>query len=124
MPFDGSFDPLRLNANIALSNSGGGMLQQTLDKGNIIPVVLVDLGGIPLPEAVGADALIAQIIAYDFQFLLYCSCGEGEDELVSANAISQAVVFDVLGDDERDSEHSAFCLSFAPGSQDGICHRP
>ena len=57
MPLDGSFDPLRLNADIALSDGSGGVLQQALDKGDVITVGLVDFRSIPLAETVSADAL-------------------------------------------------------------------
>ena len=50
--FDGSFDPLRLNANVTLSNGGGAVLEKPLDKGNVVAVGLVDFRGIPLAEAV------------------------------------------------------------------------
>ena len=36
MPFHCLFDPLRLDANIPLRHSGGAVLQQPLDQGNVI----------------------------------------------------------------------------------------
>ena len=70
MPFNRFFDPLRLNADVSLGRSGGAVLQEPLDKGNIKPIRLVNLGGVPLAEAVGADALKAQVITDDGKLLL------------------------------------------------------
>ena len=57
MILNGFFDPLRLNANVSLSNRGGTVLEKSLDKGDVITVVLVDFRSIPLAETVSADAL-------------------------------------------------------------------
>ena len=46
------------------------MLKQSLDKYDVIAIVLVYLGGVPLPEAVRADALITRTIADDTKLLL------------------------------------------------------
>ena len=66
MSFNGCLNPLRFNTDIALSDGCGAVLQQSLDKGNIITVVLIDLGSIPLAETVGTDALIAEVITDQF----------------------------------------------------------
>ncbi len=50
------FDPLWLNAYVALRDGGGAMLQKPLDQGNVIAIVLVDLCSVPFAEAVGADS--------------------------------------------------------------------
>lgn len=47
---------LRLNADIALCDCGGAVLQKALDQGDIIPIVFVNLCGIPFAEAVGAGS--------------------------------------------------------------------
>ena len=59
MSFDCLLYPLRLNPYIPLRHGGGAVLQEPLDKGNVKAVIVVDLCGVPLAEAVGADALIA-----------------------------------------------------------------
>ena len=46
------------------------MLQKALHKGIIKAVVLVNLRRVPFAEAVGADALIAQVFADDGKLLL------------------------------------------------------
>ena len=62
MPFDGLFDLLLLDSDITLGHGGGGMLQELLDQGDVVVAVLVNLCGIELPEAVGADPLISQVV--------------------------------------------------------------
>ena len=62
MPLNSRLYFLLLNTDISLRHGGGGMLQELLYQGNVIVAVLVDLRGIELPEAVGTDASIAQII--------------------------------------------------------------
>ena len=105
-------NPLRLNADIPLRGGGGTMLQQPLYKGNIEAVGLVYLCCVPLAETVGADALKPQIVAYDFQLLLDCPLCDGKNQFCSFDPISQAIVFDILPDQERDCENPAFaCLS-------------
>ena len=76
------FYPLRLNADVTLGDGGGAVLQESLDKGNVIPAVLVDLGSIPLPEAVSADALKTQIVTDDGKLLLNRPFCNGEDQIL------------------------------------------
>lgn len=103
----GRFYPLRLNTDIPLCDGGRAMLQKPLDKGNIIAVCLVNLRGVPFAEAVCADTLIAQIIAHKAELLLYGPLGNGENQLVVADIVPQAIVFYVLLYDQRDGEHAA-----------------
>ena len=81
-----------------------------LDKGNIIAAVLVNLRGIPLSEAVGADALIAQIIADKAKLLLYGSLADGEDQIAPAYLMAQTVVFNILLNDKRDGEYAVLII--------------
>lgn len=64
--------PLRLNTDIPLRHGGGAVLQKPLDQGDVIAIRLVNLGGVALAEAVGADPLIAQVITGDGKLLLVC----------------------------------------------------
>ena len=57
MSFDGGFDSLGFDADVSLSNGGGTVLQEPLDKCNVVPAGFVNLSGVPLAETVGADAL-------------------------------------------------------------------
>ena len=106
MPFNRFLYPLRLDADVPLRHGGGAVLQETLDKGNIIAVVLVDLRRVPLAEAVSADALIAQVVTDAGEDLLHFPGRDGEDPLRAAYAVPQTVVFYVLLDHERDREDS------------------
>ena len=105
MTLNGLFYSLRLHANISLCHGGAAVLQKPLHKGNIIAIGLVYLCGIPLAETVGADTLIAQIIADDLQLLLDGSLCQRENAFFAADAISQTVVFNILLNDKRDCEN-------------------
>ena len=101
------FNPLRLHADITLGSGGGAVLQKPLHQGNVITTVFVNLRSIPFAEAVSADPLEAQIIADDFQLLLDGSFGQRKNPLVAAEAVPQAIVFDVLLDHQRHRENAA-----------------
>ena len=75
-----------------------------MDKYNVIAVGIVDLRGVPLPEAVGADPLIVQVIADNSKLLLDHSFRDGEYHIRSTDAVTQAVVFNVLLEHHRNSE--------------------
>lgn len=108
---DCGFDLLRLDADVSLRGRGGTVLQQSLNQRNVVIVFVVDLCRIPFAETVGADPFQIQIVAHDFQLLLDGSFSDREDQVVPADGIPQAVVFDILLNQERDSEHSALsCL--------------
>ena len=68
--------------------------------------VLVNLCGIELPEAVGADASVAQIVTDHLQLLLDGSGGDGEDQLMGRDFIVQTIAADVLIEGEGDGEGS------------------
>lgn len=62
MPLDGLLQLLLLDADVALCHGGGRVLQELLDKGNIVPAVLINFCGVELTKAVRADALIAKVV--------------------------------------------------------------
>ena len=97
MVLDGLFDALRLNADVPLRCGGAAVLKQPLDKYDVVAIVLVNLGSIPFPEAVRADALEPQIIADDPKLLLDYPLGDGEDDFCTSNAVAQAVAIRSLG---------------------------
>ena len=99
--------PLRLNADVPLSHRRRTVLQESLNKGNIVAVVFVDFRCIPLAEAVSADALIAKVVADNGKLLLYGALCDGENQVFALYPIAQAVVFYVLLYDEGHSENSA-----------------
>ena len=67
------FDSLWFNADVTLCGGGTAVLQESLDKGDVVAVGLVDLGCVPFAKTVGADALVTQIVADDSQLFLNCS---------------------------------------------------
>ena len=104
MSFNRLLDPLRFDADVALRDGCAAVLQQTLDKGNVEAVVLVNLRGVPLAEAVSADALIAEVVTDAGKDLLNFPRRDGENQITVSDAISQAVILDVLLNHERDRE--------------------
>ena len=67
------FNSLWLDADVTLCGGSTAVLQEPLDKGNVIAVRLVDLRCVPLAKTVGADSLETQIVTDDCQLLLNCS---------------------------------------------------
>ena len=59
MSLDGLLHFSRLDADVPLGNSRTAVLEKLLYQGNIVVAVLIDLGGIVLPEAVGTDIPVA-----------------------------------------------------------------
>ena len=111
MSLNRRFDPLRLNADVALCHGGGAVLSEPLDKGNVKPIRLVNLRRVPLAEAVGADSLEAQVSTDDGELLLDRPFRNRKNQVVPLDAVSQTVVLDVLLDNQRDGEDAAFaCL--------------
>ena len=104
MPLNGCLDSLRLDADITLCDGSRAMLQEPLDKRNVVAVVFVNFGGVPLSEAVGADAFIAKIVTDELQLFLDGSGGNGKDSVLWGNAVSQAVILNVLSNDQGDGE--------------------
>lgn len=99
--------PLWLDADVALRGACGTVLQEPLYKGNVIAIVLVDFCCVPLAEAVGADAVKAEIITDDGELLLYCSFRDWENQVILFYSITETVVFYVLLDHERDGEDAS-----------------
>ena len=113
MSFDGGFDSLGCDADVSLSNGGGTVLQEPLDKGDVIPAGFVNLCGVPLAETVGADTLKTQVVTDDGKLLLNGAFCDRENQVLFADAIPQTVVLDVLSNDKRDSKDSILsCLLF------------
>lgn len=91
MPFDGSFNLLRLDSNVPLGDSCGAVLEQLLDKDDVIVVVPIYLGCIKFPKTVGADSLEAQVVTDQLELLLYRPFGDWEDNAVCTDLMVQAV---------------------------------
>ena len=91
-----------------------------MNEGYIIAIRLVYLCGIPLPERVRADAVIAQIITDDFQLLLDGSLADGEKKVGGLDAITQGIVFRILLNDKGNSKDTLFpCLLLHDGKPVG-----
>ena len=110
MPLNRGFDALRLNADVALRHACAAVLQKALDKRNVIAAFLVDFGGVPLAEAVGADPLKAQVIAHNGKLLLDCPFGQRKNAVIASDAVSQAIVFKVLPDDQWNSKNALLSI--------------
>ena len=92
------------------------MLQQPLYKGNIEPIGLVYLRSVPLAEAVGTDALIAQIVAYTPKLLLYCPFCDRENQVIAPDAAAQAVILHVLLNHQRNWKDTPLPVGIAPAA--------
>ena len=107
MVLDSLLYPLRLNADIPLCGGGAAVLQQSLHKGNVITVILVNLRCVPLAEAVSAYVGIVKIITDDCKLLLDCPFRDRENALRAPDAVAQTIVLDILLNQERHGEDSA-----------------
>lgn len=65
--------------------------EKALHKSDIETVILVNLRRIPLAKAVGADTLIAKVIAYNGKLLLNRPFGQRKNAVVARDAVSQAI---------------------------------
>lgn len=96
MPLDGLLQLLLLDADVALCHGGGRVLQELLDKGNIVPAVLINLRGVEFAKAVRADAVIAKVVTDELQVLLHGTFRQGEDDALCWNPMIEAVAADEL----------------------------
>ena len=96
MPLDGLLQLLLLDADVALCHGGGRVLQELLDKGDIVPAILVNLRGIKFTKAVRADAVIAKVVTDELQVLLHGALRQGEDDALRWNPVVEAVAADEL----------------------------
>ena len=107
MTFDSGFDPLLLSANVTLRDGSRAVLEKSLDKDDVIPAGFVNLGGVPLAETVGADTLKPQIVTDNGKLFLHSPFRDGENQGLSADAVPQTVVLDILSDHQRDGKDTA-----------------
>lgn len=90
------------------------MLKEPLHQCDVKSVGIVDFGCVPLAEAVGTDALIAQIVAYNPKLLLYCPFCDWENQVIAPDAAAQAVILHVLLNHQRNcKDKCAVFLGFA-----------
>ena len=96
MVLNGLLNTLWLNTDVSLCGGSTAVLQQSLNQDYVIAVGLVDLCGIPFAEAVGADSLIAQVVADRVKLLLDHPFCDGKDDLRAPDPIAQTIILDVL----------------------------
>ena len=105
---NGSLYPLWFHANISLSDRRAAMLEKPLDKRNIITITFINLGGIPLPEAVCADALISKNITDKGKLLLYRPLCQRKYSLCGLDGVAQAIILNILLNNKGNGEHTLF----------------
>lgn len=108
MVFNGLFYFPLLDADIALCDGGGAVLQKVLDEDDVVIVRPVDLRCVPLAERMGADAVIAEPVTDFAQMLLYLRRGERNNDSVRCNMMVDAIDAQELIERQRDSEGSGF----------------
>lgn len=106
MILDGLLHLPLLDPDVALGHGGAAVLEKLLDQGNVVAVVPVDFRGIILSEAVGADALNAQIITDYLQLPLNRPLCQREDDGIGRDPVVQTIAADKLIEGQRHSEHS------------------
>jgi len=108
MPLYGCFQFLGLDTYIPLCNRRAAVLQQLLNKGDIVPIVLVNLRSIELPKTMGTDTLIPQILTYDAQLFLDLASCQREHKVMGGDLIIHAVEPNKLIQSQRNSENTGF----------------
>ena len=105
MSLDGLLHFPGLDADVSLGNSSAAVLEELLHQGDVIVAVLIDLRCIELPEAVGTDITITQVVADGLEVPLDCPLRQWEDSLLFRDALVQAVAPDELIKRQRNGEH-------------------
>ena len=108
MSLNSLLDSLWFDANVTLRGGGASVLQESLDESNVIATTFVDLSGVPFPEAVSAYAVVAKVVTDNVELLLYSSFGNREDDGGSWDPVTEAVVLNVLLNDQGNGEGSLF----------------
>ena len=97
MSFNGFLKLLLLNADVPLCDCGGTVLQELLDKDDIVAVVVVNLCCVELAEAVRADILaVPQVGANALQPLLHSSLGDWKYPCFGSYIVVEAIAADEL----------------------------
>lgn len=117
MSFNGFLKLLLLNADVPLCDCGGTVLQELLDKDDIVAVVVVNLCCIELAEAVRADILaVPQVGANALQPLLHSSLGDWKYPCFGSYIVVEAIAADELIKGKGHGKGSGFlCLLFHNG---------
>lgn len=102
------FDPLGFHTDITLRDRRAAVLKQPLHERDIVTVVLVDFGGVPFSETVCTDSIIPKIITNKLDLLLDSPFCYWEDQIGWLDAISQAIILDILLNNKWNSKDSVF----------------
>lgn len=105
MSLNGFLNLTGLYTDVPLGNGSTAVLEELLHQSDVIMAVLIDLGGIVLPEAVGADILVTQVVTDRFEMPLNGSFTDWEDPLILQDALIQAVAADKLIKGQRNREY-------------------
>ena len=82
------------------------MLQEMLNKSDVIAAVSVDFGSIKLPEGVCSYVLDTKIVANDVELFLYCPFRDRKDDFRRSNLVFKAIEFNELIQCHGNSEAS------------------
>lgn len=117
MTLDSLFKLLLLNADVPLRDCGGAVLQELLDKDDIVAVVIVNLCCVELAEAVRADILaVPQVGANALQPLLHSSLGDWKYPCFGSYIVVEAIAADELIKGKGHGKGSGFlCLLLHDG---------
>lgn len=108
MGFQCFLDPLRFDADIPLGRRWRAVLQQPLNQGDVLPVVVVDTGGKKFSEGMGADLVIvrSQVVAYQGKVILDGAFRDRKDYIVCANFVFNTVALQISVEFYRHSKGS------------------
>ena len=87
------------------------MLQQLLDKNDIIVVIDIDLRCEELPKAVRADVLVTGIVYYFRKVFLYAAFCDREDDIILIDTVIFTVPFDIGVYRQRNGERPLLLIS-------------
>lgn len=92
MVVDGGFHFLITDTDVAPGDVRGRVLKKVLNEDDVMARLVVDVSGVPLAEAVGADVLIAEIVADELEVVLYLPNRDGEQKVSVGQLVALGVV--------------------------------
>ena len=101
-------NPFRAYVDIPLCGGSARMLQECLYQGDVMSVLIVDIGRIVFPKAVRADIFISEIVRDFLQVFLDPPLLYGEDLILGSDPVLKAVVLDIHVHFCRDRESPLF----------------
>lgn len=108
MVFNSLLYTLWFQPDITLRDRRTTMLQKSLNERDVVTVILVDFCRVPFSETMSADSIIPKIIADMLYLLLDGSFGDRENQISWLDAISQAIILDILLNNKWNSKDSVF----------------